>query len=477
MTMDARDSKGVQYGQSNVQNNLFVSQVTSPTWPQRVGAIPRVADCFQSRPAETFFTAAPDSGQKVPSTLILSGLGGVGKTQVAANFARSQWQSGAVDLLVWVEASSKDAVVTGFAQAAIAISIDDGSDPSRAASRFLAWQEDTDKRWLIVLDDLQNPADLQDMWPIPSLSGRVIVTTRRQDSILSAAGRKLVTVHAFTEEEAANYLADKFGSEPARLIEADKLASDLGHLPLALAQAAAYMADRELDCADYRRRWNDRSRRIQELTPEDGALPDNHRRTVAATWSLSVDFADRLSPQGVARPLLELASVLDANGIPAPILSSQPALSYIAGAPASPSGRPVDRESAEDALHNLRRLSLISIDSHGALRRVRMHSLAQRAVRESLSEERQGQLAKFAADAVLEVWSGAERDRDFSQLLRTNARSIYDQVGKFLWEPRAHELIFRAGSSLSEAGLIAAAIPYWSDVYDCARRMLGDDHP
>ena len=76
---------------------------------------------------------------------------------------------------------------------------------------------------------------------------------------------------------------------------------------MALAQAIAYLIDRDLTCADYRRRFVNR----RDTTPD--RLPDEHARTLDATWSLSIELADHLQPTGLARPLLELASFLNAS--------------------------------------------------------------------------------------------------------------------------------------------------------------------
>jgi hypothetical protein len=59
----------------------------------------------------------------------------------------------------------------------------------------------------------------------------------------------------FTVAEARTYLTDKFHDQPEKLIEADELAEDLGRLPLMLGQAAAFMIDRDVTCADYRKRF------------------------------------------------------------------------------------------------------------------------------------------------------------------------------------------------------------------------------
>jgi hypothetical protein len=68
--------------------------------------------------------------------------------------------------------------------------------------------------------------------------------------------------------------------DPALGSDAEELAADLGHLPLALAQAAAHIADRESSCAAYRHLFADRHRTLAELMPEREALPDDHGTTV-----------------------------------------------------------------------------------------------------------------------------------------------------------------------------------------------------
>jgi hypothetical protein len=86
---------------------------------------------------------------------------------------------------------------------------------------------------------------------------------------------------------------------------------------LALAQAATYLLDLGLDVATYRRRLADRRRTLADLVPRRRPA-DDHRATLAATWSLSMERTDRRCPVGLARPMLELASMLDPNGIHRP---------------------------------------------------------------------------------------------------------------------------------------------------------------
>lgn len=323
-----------QTGDGNIQNNHFHAASRLPvTWPRQVGVVPRQADGFQHRDAIAMVAEAVADGGTAVVCQVLAGTGGVGKTQIAAHYARSAWDTATVDLLVWVTATSREAIQTGYANAATEVADADPTDPVAAAEVLLAWLASTEKRWLIILDDVADPADLRGLWPPDHRQGRALVTTRRRDAALTGPGRPRVDVGLFTPAEAAAYLTAILAAhdrhDPSEQVAA--LAADLGHLPLALAQAAAYLVDLpHLDCAAYRQRLSDRTRTLAELTPENKGLPDDQQVTVAAAWSLSIDRADQLRPAGLARPMLELASMLDPNGIPAAVLTSIPTRTYLA---------------------------------------------------------------------------------------------------------------------------------------------------
>lgn len=142
------------------------------------------------------------------------------------------------------------------------------------------------------------PADASGWWPPDNPNGRTIATTRRRDAVLHTDGRALVTVDLFTAGESIGYLTRAIGERTPRT-DVELLAEDLGHLPIAVAQAAAFIRDRGLDCAIYRQRLTDRKHRLTDLLPHDDALPDDHRTTVVATWSLSIEAANDAAPRGL----------------------------------------------------------------------------------------------------------------------------------------------------------------------------------
>jgi hypothetical protein len=456
-------------------NTVTIHMVRPVTWPVRVGVVPPEADCYQPRIVTGALSAITSGGGTAVLCQVLSGLGGVGKTQLAATHARQLWEAGDLDLMVWVPAASRSAIVAGYAQAHTAATGLDVPDAERAASLLLAWLASTERSWLIVLDDLTDPGDLRDLWPPNVTGGRTMVTTRRRDSALSGAGRTLIDVDLFTPDEAEAYLAARLAARPHLGTGGAGLARDLGYLPLAVAQATAYLIDRGLTCAEYAERLSDRRRSLADLLPELGALPDDHKATVAATWSLSIELADSLEPAGLARPALELASLLDPAGIPEQVFTTDAAARWLSDA----ARREVNAESARDALYCLHRLSLATLAEASTSRSLRVHPLIQRATRDQLSPDRLDLGVRIAADALVQVWPAVERDPEFGQALRASTATLVDRSADSLWtgEDGGHPVLFRAGNSLGEVGQAAAAANYFEHLHSEALQHLGADHP
>jgi hypothetical protein len=442
--------------------------------PYRAGSFPPRAAAFQDREATRSLSQAlqsSDVGVSTSDSVVLSGLGGVGKTQVALDYAQHMWNSGAAELVVWVTATSREAIISSYARLAEELTGIDDSNPEQGAQRLLEWLTATSARWLIVLDDLQHPRDLRGLWP--PLAGQVVITTRRRDAALRGHRRHMIDLDVLIPDEAHTYLQTALADQPLLLEGAADLAAAVGYLPLALAQASAYMRDRGLSCANYRQRLINRRRPLAALVPEPEGLPDEHRDTVAGTWSLSVEQADQLEPVGVAGPMLEVASLLDANGIPLAVFTT-PALTHLL---THTVGREVDGEQASDALGCLNRLSLITLDRSTTSQAVRTHALVQRATRDTLTPQRLTVVARTAADALLQVWPEVERDTVLGHVLRSNTEALSRTGGEYLWQPDGHPVLFRAGTSLGEAGLVAQARGRFQRLHTIAHTHLGPDHP
>jgi hypothetical protein len=416
-----------------------------------VGVIPALADCYQDRGLGW----RPDA-----SLVVLSGTGGAGKTQAAAAHAHANWTDAAVDLLVWITASDRTAIIAGYARSAEAAGIGGGHEGDDDALRFLTWLAQTDQTWLIVLDDLTTPGDLAGLWPPRTSTGRVVVTTRRRDASLRRSG-ELVDVGPFTAAEAAAYLREKLADVPERLTGAGELADDLGKLPLAMAQAAAYIVDRDIDCVTYCGRYADRSRTLADLGPEPEALPDDQNLPLAAAWSLSFQLADEITPAGQAGRLLAVLALLDPNGIPMDLLKSAAVSRFVGEA------------DVRDVVMHLRRLGLLDTSADGRL--VRIHALVQRAARESIDAS---SAAVSAADGLMEVWPDTYSTDTAQQMsLYANTVALRAAADADLWQGGAHPVILRAVDALSQAGLRDAAGLLLRTTLSVAQEHLGADHP
>ena len=161
--------------------------VASADWPVRSGLPPPLADRFSTRP-ET----GPDLAMALDRSPMIAlvprsrrtGAGSAhdwlrcnGKTQLAVYYAESQWRARSIDLLVWIDASSTASIMAGYVEAARIITGTPlpGTAESVAVS-FLSWLSQTDRNWLVVLDDLPDVEVLQGLWP-GGPSGQVVITT------------------------------------------------------------------------------------------------------------------------------------------------------------------------------------------------------------------------------------------------------------------------------------------------------------
>jgi tetratricopeptide (TPR) repeat protein len=398
--------------------------------------------------------------------------GGTGKTQLAAEFAWAARNAGAAELLVWVTGTSRETIVTGFAQAARTVGADDlDPDAEAAAARFVAWLAHTTQRWMLVIDDLADPADLESLWPAGP-AGQVIITTRLTAAAFGS-GLRVAQVGGFSRREALSYLSSRLTDYPGQRVEALDLGEDLDGLPLGLAQAAAVMNIKGLSCKEYRALFGERHEYMS------GVRVDGVSAAILATWSLAAECAHELAPHGTAWPALALAAMLDPHGIPGAVLTSPAACGYIAGRPAT--AEAAYQGVARAAITNLARSGLVSIDPASPDRTVRMHPSVQAAVRAYLPPADHDQVLLAAADALTQTWPEAGAAAPSGTRLDHALRDCADHLDAVetgsLWQPQAHPVLFRRGASLEDSGLASAAIGYWQSLAATATRLLGPAHP
>jgi len=499
-----------------------VAERTGPHAPVKLsGSIPPLAESFHQRP-ETGLDlrvglypgdiVVLTHGEQTASAP--AGQGGTGKTQIAVAFSHALWGARAVDALAWVPAASREAIVTGFAQAARTVGAANHALPAEAAAgRFTGWLAHTRRPWALILDDLVSLADLEDLWPAGQ-AGQVVITTRLPEAAFPN-GARIAPVGGFSRREVLAYLSSRLTDFPDQRAEALDLGADLDGLPLALAQAAAVMTLNRLSCREYRGRLRERREHMATVRV-DGVSP-----AVLATWSLAAECAHELPPAGAAWPALALAAMLDPHGIPGAALTSPAGCGFVTGRPST--GDAADQTLVRAAMTNLAGAGLVSIDPASAARTVRIHPSVQAAVRAYLPAADYEQAVLAAAEALLQAWPEPGTSQDprgpgrveqarpeqaraeqaqLRQALRacTAALQSADSAAphpaagqhadprpggtyqgtqaqqSVLWKPEPHPVLLRNGLSLDADGLAGSAITYWEAMLATSTRLLGNEH-
>jgi tetratricopeptide (TPR) repeat protein len=343
----------------------------TPTTVARVRFnLPPVAAAFTGREAD--LDAIDDAlgvADRVVVTQAITGLGGVGKTQLAARYV--QQRAGDYDVTAWIRA--EDGGVADLAALAghLGIAVE-GLSPADVAQASLAWLTASDRRWLLVLDNVASAAQLRDLIPGGS-SGRVLVTSR--DRALRQFG-PVLTVDVFDEPTATAYLAERAGRPADR--DAARLARALGCLPLALSHAASYCQSGTC-FADYLE--------LLEALPASELFDTNpelfYERTVASTWRTSIKAAEDTAP--LAREALELAAYLGPDAIPKALFAPLTDIDSASG-----------RKRLTDALNALHRFSLATVDDES----VSVHRLLQKTIRDDAAARGDTSVAQRALGVV-----------------------------------------------------------------------------
>lgn len=443
----------------------------------RTGTAPPLAGRFTPRPESVPGLAAalvPEAAVAlVPADVGQPGqrVGSCGKTQLAAHLAHQLWRSGEVKLLAWVDASSRASLLAGYLEAAAAVGIGLAGPAEQVARRFSGWLAATTRPWLMVLDDLRDPADLDGLWPAGP-AGRVLITTPDEQTVAAESGAAravVVPVGGLSTREAIDYLMGRLAGDPDQRHGAIDLTATLGGDPCALAQASALIATTTGSCRDYQHHYASTRERLAARQPgsEPPAAP-------AVTWMLSVERAGQLCPGGAPLLLLGLAALLGGHPVPGPVFATAATCTYLAeaGVPAA------DGDSAWEGLRALERTGLLTIDPAGTPPAFWLNGGVAAQARAAMPGPMLERAAQTAADALVEVWPRHEPLPWLASDLRSCAAALAQAVGDRLWAgQRPHPLLLKAGHSTSNAALTGPAAGYWAQLTATSDRILGPDNP
>ncbi|WP_077799107.1 tetratricopeptide repeat protein, partial [Streptomyces sp. JHA26] len=246
---------------------------------------------FEGRDEELRALAAvPSTGTGVVAQSV-RGLGGVGKSTLVLHHARAFLAAGGGPVW-WIDAETEAGIVAGLAGLATALNPVHAALPLEEAAEWaLLWLQGR-SGWLVVLDNAEDPADLA-----PYLgrltTGQVVITTRR-DLPWQNFGAPLC-LDTLTPDAAMAVLEGITGRTRADDTAFGELAEELGHLPLALQQAGAYLAQTRTSAGDYLTELRQDPADILATTPPG----DAQQRTVSQVWSVTLKAVEVADPHAV----------------------------------------------------------------------------------------------------------------------------------------------------------------------------------
>ena len=332
------------------------------------GEIPQEPLGFQQRPDLLALLDAPGGGPRVVHAL--TGMRGVGKTHLAAAYARAKLADG-WRLVAWVNAEDPAGLLAGLAEAAAALGLPAGD--AQAAGRAVRHRLETDgDQCLLVFDNAVDPDLLRPFLPAAG-AARVLITSNQQSVAHLGAG---VPVDVFTEAEALTFLAARTGQADAT--GALQLAAEVGWLPLALGQAAAVIAAQHLSYATYL----ERLRRLPVADLLEAEEAGQYPRGVAAAVLLSLDHVRAGEDGPACEAVMGLLAVLSATGVSRSMVHA----AAEQGLPGRDGPLPaLAPEAVDRVLARLAGTSLLTFSLDGSA--VTAHRLVMRVIRENLAAD------------------------------------------------------------------------------------------
>ncbi len=423
----------------------------------------------------------------------LQGMGGVGKTQLAIEYAHRF--ASAYDLVWWVAAGQAVLIADQFAALGGELGCAEPGAAVEVVRRAVLAALRESGRWLLVFDNAEYPEDVME-W-LPGGGGHVLITSRQHWWTEVAVP---VEVNVLARAESVAMLQARLPGLAAA--DADRLAEQLGDLPLAVAQAGGYLADSGMSAAAYLELLRTRAAEILDL-----GKPVSYPLSLAAATQLSFD---RLAEQDLAAAqLISACAFLAPEPIPQDMFTGA-----AAQLPEPLAGRAGDPLAWSQVLAQPTTRSLARIDQHG----LQLHRLTQAILRDRLTPA-QAAAARACVEAILvaynpghpkdpTAWPGwarlmphllaADPGATANPGLRTRANdaiwyllmrgdtSLGHDLADRLYQRWRTQLsgddpaTLRAATSIADAlrrmGCYVEALKLYKEILDRRRQVLGDDH-
>src|SRR5579884_1471535 len=405
----------------------------------------------------------------------ISGLGGIGKTQLAVEYAyryRDDYQA-----VLWARAESADLLISDYLTIAALLELPERNEQEqrKIVNAVLRWF-DTHKGWLLILDNADHLEIAREFIPSSS-NGHVLLTTRAFSTGTIAERIELETM---TLEEGTLFLLRRIkrirGNTPLESLpegvreQAQAIVEALDALPLALDQAGAYIEETGSSLSDYLKLYRTRRQRLLRMRGQDAA---GHPEPVATTWSLSVEKIKQANP--AAAELLCLLALLHPDSIPESMI--------VKGASAlGPVLEPVvsDAFDFNEALGELHKYSLIKRDPEEKI--LAIHRLVQAVIWDGMEEQEREQWTERTVAALDAVFPEVIRDATFEvwvqcEHLLPHALACTSTIAPQKQSLELASLLYKAAHYLRERAQYKHAEPLYLRALHIREQALGPGHP
>jgi tetratricopeptide (TPR) repeat protein len=468
-------------GQVVIVQNLYGNLTTSGAAERQ--ASPMAGGKFINVPGRNdFFTGREEILSRLHATLkaegraaikqAISGLGGIGKTQTAIEYAHRHAEDYAC--VLWTGAESESALTSGFASFAPHLglpSLEKTEETVAAVKRLLTQRSD----WLLILDNADALERVDKFLPNP-VTGAVLLTSRATNFRRVGIANP-VTLEVMTEAEALAFFAKALGVDAIAAEESEaakNLAKELGHLPLALEQVAAYVKKNRVSFGKYLELY--RARRLAILKKSQPEVGDyqadaetGRRHTVETTWRLNFEQVETASP--AAADILRVSAFCAPDPIPFEVVAKgdEEISEAVAMAVA-------EADVVNEVIRPLTEYSLVAMD--GERETFAVHRLVQAVTRERLGVE-EPEWAERAVRAVNRAFSDEENfyQGDACERLVPHAKELAHAIEAFRLETaEAAWLLNNCGYFLRERTRYAEAKPLLERALTIQEKTLGAEH-
>jgi len=387
---------------------------------------------------------------------IIHGLGGVGKSQIAAEFC---YRNGAdYDVVWWLHAEEESSLIADFTALATALDLPekDAEEQGVVIRAVRQWLERHDG-WLLIFDNARDAESVRGYLPQAN-GGHALITSRNLDWRHVGTPHEIVK---WSRPESVAFLQKRTGKDdPAA---ADGIAEELGDLPLALEQAGAYICQKQKSLVEY---LADFQQFRTELWKRE-KKPDEYPDTVATTWLMAFEAIEDVP---LAKELLLLCSVVAPDNIPKSLVKS--ALEYAAGKDGAPAT--ISRFDLDDARGSLCSYSLLTADTDT----FSIHRLVQVVAQDRTGEE---EIARYRT-VMLKVLSEQFPNEGYNnpacwpecEWLLAHAEKITDESDP---SENAATLLNSMGSYYHGRAFYAKAEPLYRRSLQIREDFLGSDNP